>query len=602
MLRSLKDILPEEPLFTERDLGDYQLTLEQKRVLNDVLKGLKYEFNPFTSYLNTSGTLYAVIPNQYFLYACKVYEVAVELYKYVEIFDKIRKYGVAFSKDAKSIVHQIKSNQNVFDVFNGSEKDVELFALFLESDDNHESKKNPYRLESKQPVTSDGKLRGSRDFFGSAILKVTNLTEASSGAFGALVYDLCVNGEAYERLLSYYKEFEGESEIVEVNVNVDFIIEQACTHFKKAVSETGLVYEPSFVNAFLLSLATKRFVILTGLSGSGKTQIAMKFGEWLGQEYFQITAVRPDWTGAEALFGYEDALAVTSEDGRRGWAVPKPLEFMLQAHNNPEYPYLLILDEMNLAHVERYFADVLSGMESDFPTLPNLERGDDGVWRTKVGEPAYVSIPSNLFIIGTVNVDETTYMFSPKVLDRANTIEFRVPTDLLQLQGTKPTVCNPASTELTRGFLSLTRARAWKDEPPAVLENYYAEKLRVLHGLLAEAGFEFGHRVFFEASRYAAFHLKNSPNNLDEALDRQVMQKILPRLHGSRRRLEATLCALGKFCFDLSFEPGTVLDGSATKFDPVAKKNDEPKLPISLDKVSRMTRNLRANQFTSFTE
>ena len=108
--------------------------------------------------------------------------------------------------------------------------------------------------------------------------------------------------------------------------------------------------------------------------------------------------------------------------------------------------------------------------------------------------------------------------------------------------------------------------------------------------------------MFFEASRYAAFHLKNSPGNLDEALDRQVMQKILPRLHGSRRRLEATLCALGKFCFDLSFEPDSVLDGSATKFDPVAKKDSEPMLPISFDKVSRMTRNLRANQFTSFTE
>ncbi len=409
--------------------------------------------------------------------------------------------------------------------------------------------------------------------------------------------------EGYKPRENTQKDLEALLEAkAEQEALLDFIVEQACTQFKKAVSETGLVYEPSFVDAFLLSLATKRFVILTGLSGSGKTQIAMKFGEWLGQEYFQITAVRPDWTGAEALFGYEDALAATSEDGRRGWAVPKALEFMLQAHNNPDYPYLLILDEMNLAHVERYFADVLSGMESDFPTLPNLERDANGVWRTKVDEPAYVPVPSNLFIIGTVNVDETTYMFSPKVLDRANTIEFRVPTHLLQLQGTKPTVCEPASKELTRGFLSLTRVRAWKDVPPAVLEDYYAEKLRVLHGLLSEAGFEFGHRVFFEANRYAAFHLKNSPDNLDEALDRQVMQKILPRLHGSRRRLEATLCALGKFCFDLSFEPDTVLDGSATKFDPVAKKDAEPKLPVSFDKVSRMTRNLRANQFTSFTE
>ena len=146
-----------------------------------------------------------------------------------------------------------------------------------------------------------------------------------------------------------------------------------------------------------------------------------------------VAAVRPDWTGAEALFGYEDGLKPVVE-GRAAWLVPAPLEFMLKACADTQHPYLLLLDEMNLAHVERYFADALSGMESGEPCLPNLVRGPDGLWRTKPGAPTRVPFPRNLWLVGTVNVDETTYMFSPKVLDRATTFEFRVATEDLQLR------------------------------------------------------------------------------------------------------------------------------------------------------------------------
>jgi len=93
---------------------------------------------------------------------------------------------------------------------------------------------------------------------------------------------------------------------------------------------------------------------------------------------------------------------------------------IIQANQRPDLPHFLILDEMNLSHVERYFADFLSVMESK-EDIPLYSEGtvDNGV-------PPKLNVPSNLFIIGTVNIDETTNMFSPKVLDRANTIEFRV--------------------------------------------------------------------------------------------------------------------------------------------------------------------------------
>lgn len=126
-----------------------------------------------------------------------------------------------------------------------------------------------------------------------------------------------------------------------------------------------------------------------------------------------MVPVGADWTNREPLLGYPNALSegeyVMPENGA--------LELLIQAgkEENRNKPYFLILDEMNLSHVERYFADFLSVMESQeaIPLHPDTE-----IWK-KCRVPAKISLPSNLFIIGTVNIDETTYMFSPKVLDRA---------------------------------------------------------------------------------------------------------------------------------------------------------------------------------------
>jgi len=369
----------------------------------------------------------------------------------------------------------------------------------------------------------------------------------------------------------------------------------------QALQGSGVTFGPhhaEVVRSFVASLATKRFVILTGLSGSGKTQLALRFGEWLGHSL--PVPVRPDWTGAEALFGYPDALQ-PALDGRAGWHVPDALAFMLQACEHPDDPHLLLLDEMNLAHVERYFADVLSGMESEYPCLPNLGN-TDGRWRIKAGGSSHVPLPRNLLVVGTVNVDETTYMFSPKVLDRANTFEFRVTTDSLSEDHRKPKPCEPGETELVRGFLAITSDDEWHLNNPAPgLETFKGELLRV-HTLLSEAGFEFGHRVFYEAVRFAAMLAAAGDGDPVHALDYQVMQKVLPRVHGSRRRIESVLAALGRFCFDLSFDEGSARGDKAPQFDPLAHPAQDARLQSSFDKVRRMMLNLRANQFTSFTE
>ena len=373
--------------------------------------------------------------------------------------------------------------------------------------------------------------------------------------------------------------------------------------FAQALRDCNLSFgarHEQLVRAFVASLASKPFVILTGLSGSGKTQIAIRFGEWLGAQRLHIAAVRPDWTGAEALFGYEDALKPAPE-GRPAWTVPQPLEFLLRAAADPHSPYVLVLDEMNLAHVERYFADVLSGMESGKECLPNLRQGGDGFWREREDAPTRIPFPTNVFVIGTVNVDETTYMFSPKVLDRANTFEFRVGTDDLAAQYRKPSECLAGDPGLVGGFLKISRDPDWHELNPYSKTDELSGQLRYVHRLLSRHGFEFGHRVFFEALRFAGVHEAAGDSELRQIMDRLVIQKILPRFHGSRRRLETLLCDLASYCWALP-EDLTRSEVGGSGFEPDGRDPDQADLPISFDKLQRMLRSLRANQFTSFTE
>jgi 5-methylcytosine-specific restriction enzyme B len=357
---------------------------------------------------------------------------------------------------------------------------------------------------------------------------------------------------------------------------------------RKANLRFGSAHD-AFTRAFLASVVTKRFVILTGLSGSGKTQIALRFAEWMGKDRSALVAVRPDWTSPEALLGFEDLLRKDPETGRAPWHTPQTLDLFLRAAANPNEPYVLILDEMNLAHVERYFADVLSGMESDAPLLPSLKR-DNGEW--VIDDPnTRIRLPDNVFVIGTVNIDETTYMFSPKVLDRANTLEFRVERSDLPAfdKVTKPSSLALAPAGHRAAVLALTRGDA---PDPGDLSDF-AEHLKTLHDVLSKPGFEFGHRTYFEALRFAAMHKALGGSSSLEALDLQVLQKLLPRLHGSRRRIEKTLCRLANYCWDFGHEDA---------FDPLATRDGEAKLPKSFDKLARMTDRVRTNQFVSFAE
>ena len=360
---------------------------------------------------------------------------------------------------------------------------------------------------------------------------------------------------------------------------------------ENAFSEAGLLLDPVAIRRFSVSLLSKKFCILTGLAGSGKTKIAEAFAMWLcaSPAQYRIVAVGADWTSNENLLGYADAL----QTGVYRPPVNGALELMLRAHADTTNPYFLILDEMNLSHVERYFADFLSAMESSNAPLSlhgvatGLQAGGVG-GAGAVTVPSSVALPNNLFIIGTVNVDETTYMFSPKVLDRANVIEFRATAAQMGAF-----LDDPAGIDLDglasqgAGFATAFVARAQADadisalvdtQGAAVAPKLKADLLQVFDAL-AGVGAEFGFRTAKEIARFMVIHKELS--GLDwqykDALDAQVVQKLMPKLHGSARKLDAVLKALDTF----ATQHALVLTG---------------------EKVKRMQERLVRDGFTSFAE
>lgn len=359
--------------------------------------------------------------------------------------------------------------------------------------------------------------------------------------------------------------------------------------FVSAVKSSGLVFagiNEQLPRAFVSGLMAKRFALLTGLSGSGKTQLARAFGQWLGVgpegPCHLVVPVRADWTTPDPLLGYEDALLPLDSSGARAWHVPPALEFLLRAYRDPQRPHVLVLDEMNLAHVERYFADVLSGMESGEPVLPNLTRSGGSYWYPVRSEQDLVSLPTNLFVIGTVNVDETTYQFSPKVLDRSFSFEFRVATDELDgsLRHLEPVM--PGHPDHVATVAAVSADPDWHLLNPSTTQSEMEGLLVELHGLLAPIGLEYGHRSYREALRMAAILSASGLSAFEDIADWTVMTKVLPRVHGSRRQLEPFLRSLQ-----------SLAEGD---------DSEKPQHPLIARKVGRMLDSLLTNQYAGFAE
>lgn len=371
-------------------------------------------------------------------------------------------------------------------------------------------------------------------------------------------------------------------------------------NFKKKIEEIGLTFSNSIIQRFLSSLLSKPFLICSGLSGSGKTKLAQAFVQWIckDESQYKIVPVGADWTNREPLLGYPNGL----DD--KTYVMPDSgvLKLMINATENSTIPYFIILDEMNLSHVERYFADFLSIMESKDSIM--LYDGQDRIAKindTEITIPKKIFWPENLFIIGTVNIDETTYMFSPKVLDRANVIEFRIgPEEMTEFLKTNGNVNmdnlfidgkkgnGGLGQSMATSFLETSKDKEIDQTIDiTVLSDFFRE--------LQNVGAEFGYRTATEIKKLVK-HL-NQLNFEGEVIDVAIIQKLLPKLHGSRKKIITPLETLAGFCLD----HGSI---SVNKYNEYCKNSTgfDIKYPLSFAKIERMIKNAIENGYTSYAE
>lgn len=405
---------------------------------------------------------------------------------------------------------------------------------------------------------------------------------------------------------------------------LDELAAEMVDRFTAALKTAGLVYDDSLPRTLIVSLLAKPFVILTGNSGSGKTKIAHLLAQWLSdqtEQSYRVIPVGADWTDNRPIVGFVNYLKTAAmHDGES----PTPyestsfLDLILRASRSPSVPHFLILDEMNLSHVERYFADLLSAMESGEPiplhSISTEVRTSDG---RQI--PQELTFPDNVFVIGTVNVDETTYMFSPKVLDRANVLEVNVEAvDVARFLGgethLKPIVRAEAGS--AEALLNLSR-RARSNGLPGSLPTIpsmgalseVSAVLADLFAIMKTRRQEFAFRTCSEILRYISIHqfcAGSRSSDWRNALDLQILQKVLPKLHGSRRNLEALLVALATYCDSENLtdslkylEPGATL--TTFKIKSAAGSNENQfAFSASHRKLGEMIQVIRRDQFVSF--
>jgi hypothetical protein len=303
---------------------------------------------------------------------------------------------------------------------------------------------------------------------------------------------------------------------------------------------------------FFLAMTVSPLVILSGVSGTGKSRLPRKFAE-LTNSLFHPIPVQPQWSDNSDLFGYVPTLAPTK------FVAGELIADLLKARSQPEKLVIAVLDEMNLAPVEHYFSHFLSVAESrrredgriitdrlpiELPLAPGAGIDPEAALRD-------IWLPSNLRVVGTANMDETTHTFSPKVLDRAFTIELEDP-ELTTFASGAAVDANASFDILARiiidesNRLTIHEARADSQD----LFEYAAQLLFEIQEILAPAGIKFGYRTRDSILMYLHFWKALDLSDIMTgyaALDFCILQKILPKISGSGDSLADALDKLSKW-------------------------------------------------------
>lgn len=358
------------------------------------------------------------------------------------------------------------------------------------------------------------------------------------------------------------------------------------------LSKAKTNYSPSALStSYLTAMRTKPFLLLAGISGTGKSRIVKQMAfescpdipalrnDKTAPGNYELIEVKPNWHDSSELLGYE------SEIGGPHYVVTPFVRFLVKSMRYPDVPFFVCMDEMNLAPVEQYFAEFLSVLESRkllsdgtitseplikadiFSKYADQLHRDLDITDTETYKAVYdrlkndgLRLPSNLIVVGTVNMDETTHQFSRKVIDRAMTIEMNIEdaeTPFVEFFDGKSVLEykeNPSGKDLflpkvvqaseALSILSAEDASYLKENVPGLLHS--------LNSALNGTPFKIAYRVQNELILYFFSLREENPDETTEALlaqaiDAILMMKVLPRIEGDEDLLDKPLKTLAQF-------------------------------------------------------
>ncbi len=390
-------------------------------------------------------------------------------------------------------------------------------------------------------------------------------------------------------------------------------------------TERGSIYSLlDSYRPYITAIKSKPFLLLAGISGTGKSRIVRELARacWdvNSAEYkahkpknFEMVQVKPNWHDSSELIGY-----VSRIDGVR-YVVGPFLKFMVKAIQDPNTPYFLCLDEMNLAPVEQYFAEFLSVVESrkvdkdgnvvtdplvDYSSTEEYKSLIDQLFCDDAERKAYLTevggkrltIPQNLIVVGTVNMDETTFSFSRKVLDRAMTIEMNKVDLMAGLTNRHENIGKIEFADIigkaVEGVDVYAAHKGVCDKAIAYLES--------INATLDKTPFKIAYRTRNELLLYVVNNLSWKTDDESEdfviarALDEITCMKILTRIEGDETKVSANfLDGLGN-----AIKSGLVeIDKDLLQANK-SHKGDAYQ-PISLDKLDEMKERLKSG-YTNF--
>lgn len=377
-----------------------------------------------------------------------------------------------------------------------------------------------------------------------------------------------------EKFNGYVEGYELANTISNISVN-----DLSALFGKSNMSHTTIQLEYSKYDIYRNAIKSKPFLLLAGISGTGKSRIVRELAFMTCPKELQdedgttpgnycMIEVKPNWHDSSELLGY-----YSSFNGG-GYRFTKFDRFVVKAWMNPDVPFFVCLDEMNLAPVEQYFAEFLSVLETrsrdkkgnvvtgalvdkqyfkdDTKMTTEFGLNKAGDWTIKVRTDLVnkgLTLPPNLIIIGTVNMDDTTYQFSRKVIDRAMTIEMNGG-ELSQMFGNSNSLKYRSDEDIVK--LGLFKAPYINAEE--VIERYQSqanfikeklpEKLEAINTELKDTPFQVSYRVLNELVVYLGALMDEAtakgeaidddalPALMDQAMDQITLMKILPRIEG----------------------------------------------------------------------